>query len=510
VSVIPAPPTGPTKSTWQVNYTGFGSGTGPQAQAAFQAAVNIWSEIVSSSVPIVVNAQFAALPDGVLGEAGPSTFYGLTDGTSQAWYASALADAVTGTNVSTEVSGAPSEDIDAQFTNLADANFYFGTDGNVPSGEVDFESVVLHELGHGLGFLGSMDVANGNGSYDSPPFVFDNFVYNASSGGSTLLSLPNNSTTLASALQSQSVYWGGPDGVAADSGARPKLYAPSTWQEGSSYSHLDEGTYGIGNANSLMTPSISQQEVIHNPGPIAVGMLEDQGWTASIPTVSAPSAPTNVSAVRGDGQATVSWSAAADNGSTITGYTATSSPGGKTCTTTGALQCTVTGLSNGTSYTFTVTATNGVGPGPASSPSTAVVPAGLPGAPTGVSATAGNTSALVSWTAPSSNGSAITGYTATSSPGGKTCSTTSTPQCTVSGLTNGTSYTFTVTASNGVGTGSASSPSTAVVPAAVPGAPTGASATAGDTTALVSWTAPANNGSAITGYRSASPTAEKN
>ncbi|HEX8347653.1 MAG TPA: DUF4038 domain-containing protein [Actinoplanes sp.] len=86
-----------------------------------------------------------------------------------------------------------------------------------------------------------------------------------------------------------------------------------------------------------------------------------------------------------------------------------------------------------------------------------------PGTPTGVTATVGNASATVSWTAPSNGGSPITRYTVTGTPAG-TCTTTGATSCTVTGLTNGTAYTFRVTATNSVGTGAASSPSTAVTP----------------------------------------------
>lgn len=207
-----------------------------------------------------------------------------------------------------------------------------------------------------------------------------------------------------------------------------------------------------------------------------------------------PDAPTGVTALAGDGQATVSWTAPADNGDPITGYTVSWSGGSQFCS---GSPCDVTGLANGTSYAFTVAATNGIGTGPDSAPSDPVTPAGLPGAPTSVTATGSNASAEVSWTAPADNGSAITGYTATWSGGTQPCSAS---PCAITGLTNGTSYTFTLAATNGVGTGPDSSASNAVIPAAVPDAPTGVAATRGDTSATVTWTAPAENGSAITGY----------
>ena len=93
---------------------------------------------------------------------------------------------------------------------------------------------------------------------------------------------------------------------------------------------------------------------------------------------------------------------------------------------------------------------------------------GVPGAPTGVSASAGNGEATISWTAPTSNGgAAITGYTVTASPGGLNCNATGATSCTVTGLSNGTSYTFTVIATNSVGNSASSSASSAVTPVSV-------------------------------------------
>jgi LPXTG-motif cell wall-anchored protein len=159
----------------------------------------------------------------------------------------------------------------------------------------------------------------------------------------------------------------------------------------------------------------------------------------------------------------------------------------------------VTGLTNGASYTFTVTATNTFGDGPASTPSSDVVPAGVPNAPTDVTATRGNGSVTIEFVEPNSNGDAIVGYTVTVQPGGEQIACTASP-CDVEGLTNGAAYTFTVTATNSVGTSTASAPSAAVVPATVPDAPSDVSAIRGNTQATVSFTAPSSNGDPISGY----------
>ena len=176
-----------------------------------------------------------------------------------------------------------------------------------------------------------------------------------------------------------------------------------------------------------------------------------------------PGAPT---AVAGNGSATVSV-VAPSSGGAVASYTVTASPGGATCTVTPpATSCVVSGLTNGTSYTFSSTATNTSGTSAATSANsnavTPLAPPGVPGTPTAV---AGNGSATVTVVAPSSGG-AVASYTVTASPGGATCTVTPpATSCVVSGLTNGTSYTFSSTATNASGTSAASSTSAAVIPA---------------------------------------------
>ncbi|MDQ1479375.1 MAG: large repetitive protein, partial [Actinomycetota bacterium] len=163
----------------------------------------------------------------------------------------------------------------------------------------------------------------------------------------------------------------------------------------------------------------------------------------------------------------------------------------------------VTGLTNGKTYTCTVTATNGVGTSPASTASEPVVPATVPDAPAQPSVTRGNQQIVVTFTAPANNGAAITSYAAacTSSNGGTSGNNSGTASpITVTGLTNGKSYTCKVTATNDVGTSSPSPASASVVPAAVPSAPPQPSVSRGNHQIVVTFTAPADNGSAITSY----------
>ncbi|MCW2931881.1 MAG: fibronectin type protein [Actinomycetia bacterium] len=174
-----------------------------------------------------------------------------------------------------------------------------------------------------------------------------------------------------------------------------------------------------------------------------------------------PGAPTNVVAVNATpvgattGTVDVSFSPPTNNsGGTLTGYTVTSSPGGiSASTSSGNTDVKVTGLTIGTSYTFTVHATSTLGNGPESAPSNAVTPTpvGTPGPPLNPGVAALNQEAYVSCLPPLDNGgSAITSYTVTAQPGNITATGTSCPVL-VQGLTNGVSYTFTVTATNADG-----------------------------------------------------------
>jgi Bacterial Ig domain/Secretion system C-terminal sorting domain len=281
-------------ATFDVSYLDFSD----EAKAAFQYAVDIWANSISSSQIIRVKATMLSMknPNGSLntitiGSAGSNSL--IRPSGASAFYQMALADALNDKDYN---SGAP--DIIAQFnTNFS---FYYGTDGQTPAGKTDFVSVVLHELGHGLGFSGSARVSSstppcrgiaGEGclGYVSNniiyPMYFDTFVETKYKFGGKItddFNTPNPSTDLGNALTSESLYWTGSNAIAAN-GSAPKLYSPKTWQQGSSYSHFDEKYYPSGNVNSLMSPGISRAESIHTLGPVGCAVMQDLGWKISGP-----------------------------------------------------------------------------------------------------------------------------------------------------------------------------------------------------------------------------------
>ena len=246
----------------------------------------------------------------------------------------------------------------------------------------------------------------------------------------------------------------------------------SNWDNG--YLLLD----GMMDAVGIWNRALSDAEIaqLYNAG---------AGLEISATPPVAPDAPTWLFGTAGNGQVSLTWTApASDGGAAITDYTVQySTNGGSTWTTfsraaSTATTATVTGLTNGTVYSFRVAAVNSVGTGAYSSVDPLVAPRTTPGAPTSLTATASNAQVALSWTAPASDGgSNITDYAVQfSSNGGSTWSTfadgTSTAtSATVTGLTNGTGYTFRASATNSAGTGPYSSASASVTPFAPPLSP---------------------------------------
>ncbi|MTA27758.1 MAG: hypothetical protein F2562_02745, partial [Actinobacteria bacterium] len=216
-----------------------------------------------------------------------------------------------------------------------------------------------------------------------------------------------------------------------------------------------------------------------------------------------PGTSGTLSAIASNGQVVLLWSApTSDGGSSIIGYRIESSINGTTwndvVVDTGSASTVhvVNGLTNGTTYSFRVSARNTSGLGAVSNASTAT-PAGTPTAPRVMSATGGSAQVQLSWTAPSSNGGgAITGYRIESSADGGTTWTTvnantatTSTTFTVTGLTDGQSYAFRVYALNAIGSGSASAVVSAV-PMAVAGQPANLTVVPGNGNVVLSWTAP--------------------
>lgn len=268
-------------SVFNVNYNGFT----PEAEAAFEYALNIWASIIDSPIPITVNANFAPLGTGVLGNASSNFFFTISGaGVPDTFYPRALAEQLIGQEIVLPQEGNqnPSVDINCNF-NSNRSDWYYGTDGNVPNNQFDFVTVVLHEIGHGLGFVGfgSVNNATGIGSIRDGgsgfPSIFDRFITDALGG--SVLNYPDPSVTLGSILTNgtvQPLQNNAPAAVAANNNANPKMFSPNPFQPGSSYSHWDLGNFPVD--SPLMRPSLTNGLSIHDPGPVTNAFFEEMGW----------------------------------------------------------------------------------------------------------------------------------------------------------------------------------------------------------------------------------------
>ena len=271
---------GATKADIIVDYKGFTA----EAKEAFAYAVGIWETVIESDIPIRMEANWRSdLGANVLGSCGPETYYKNFEDApfKDRYYPVAIAEKIAGR----ELNGASRYDMVANFSSKND--WYFGTDMNCPDTLYDFVSVVLHEIGHGLGFTGFffIDAQESVGSYGYYEFgdasSFDLLVEQGLTNSKQLVNtsfFDNASVELLSALQSQSLYANSPIAIERNKGSKPKLYAPEFFDDGSSVYHLNDASYPNGNENSLMTHAVGLAESIHDPGPITRGIMDDIGW----------------------------------------------------------------------------------------------------------------------------------------------------------------------------------------------------------------------------------------
>lgn len=263
----------------------------PEFVTAFDHAASIWADILVSPVPIKVNVSFFPLGANALGITFPNGRRDFPNApVASTWYASALANSIAGSELN------PGEnDIDIFFSN--GANWYTDTSGAPAANQHDFVSVALHELGHGLGFVGLAKKEGAEGSFgllqqsdfapltttfpwpqlDTLPGIFDHFMQAPTL--EMLVDVPNPSAPLGSFFTCNNLNWNGPNALAASGGTEVRIYAPNPFALGSSCVHLNESTYPTSNPNELMTPFNSAGDVNHWPGPICLGILQDIGWT---------------------------------------------------------------------------------------------------------------------------------------------------------------------------------------------------------------------------------------
>ncbi len=245
----------------------------------FERAANLWAGTVNSDVTIQIYVRWRSLATGVLGSAGASTNVRNFVGCDRlnTWYPIALAEKMAHKNLN-----GSNPDILATF-NSDFTDWYTGTDGVPKINQIDLYSVVLHEFGHGLGFIGQVGLSSSDNSVAGYgyPGIFDQFVLNASNVSLMDTSkIENPSSNLKTQLTSGALFLNSPS-IARLNGAKGKLYAPSNYTEGSSTYHVDQATYKVGDPNALMTPQIARGELTRDVGPIVLGAFNDFGWYSS-------------------------------------------------------------------------------------------------------------------------------------------------------------------------------------------------------------------------------------
>lgn len=272
---------------FQVDYEG---GWPQEAIEAFEHALDIWSAHISSTVSVRIVANWTALSGNTLGSAGPTTIFQIPEGEPNTWYPIAQASAISGRDLVAESPGVTHDirvSINSEFS-----TWYFGTDAETPEGQIDFVTVALHEIGHGLGFLGSVsadesdEIAQWGFSNDPDPpvpLIYDRFVIDEDA--ESILNenkYPNPSNELYRLVTGEfnGVFFSGEQASSTFQDLPIPLFSPDPWRQGSSYSHLDQLTFS-NTENALMRPRIGSAFAMHSPGPVTCGMFSDASWPLS-------------------------------------------------------------------------------------------------------------------------------------------------------------------------------------------------------------------------------------
>jgi hypothetical protein len=277
-----------------------GTTIGAQRLYLFQHAADIWSTRLGGNVPIVVAASFSqqggTSVSAILGYARPTTVHNnFTNAPLTAtWYVAALANELRGLDLNDLVpgdcpialSGTHCPEIEANFNSDVDGpvvlgahDYYYGVDGNNGI-DIDFLSVILHEIGHGLGFMTLVDGSTGARFFgQGDPYL--NLLEDALISPKKLSAMADNQRYLALRDDGNLVFTGANAHAATGgltAGRRAdgaiKVFAPSTYITGSSVSHVDTAIA----PNQLMEPYLTDPPP-HNLD-VTVAMLEDMGWTA--------------------------------------------------------------------------------------------------------------------------------------------------------------------------------------------------------------------------------------
>ena len=263
-------------------------------KSVFEQAATTWANYLKSDVPIRIYVKWRPLATGILGSAGAYSSVRNFVGANKlnTWYPIALAEKMAHTNLN-----GMDSDIVATF-NSDFPDWFIGTNGVPTSNQIDLYSVVLHEMGHGLGFIGQIqaDITSNSTSLATAtygyPGIFDQFIFDSKNKQLVdTLTYKKNSNELFKQIISDSLFFSSNAVLRNNSNSSARLYAPKPTQrnptnpmgyiEGSSVYHVDQNTYPPGNLNALMTPQIARGEITAQLGPIVKGIFNDLGWYSS-------------------------------------------------------------------------------------------------------------------------------------------------------------------------------------------------------------------------------------